>query len=210
MEPPAGSSPSPSYPGLRLAVDYPEKLSRGILLLKTFLGWLYIWLPHYIVLYVLGILAGLAILASFFFVLFTKKYPQGLFDFVVNVRRWTLRVTTHAFYFLNDKYPPFSFSVPDHPSRLDIDNPLALSRGLAALKLFFGWLYVGIPHGVILLFYGIGVLFVTIFAWFYILFTGRYPAGVWNFVVGFLRWQERVAAYLSFQRDEYPPFHGRP
>ncbi|MBM3926746.1 MAG: DUF4389 domain-containing protein [SAR202 cluster bacterium] len=211
LEPPAASSPpSPSYPGIRLDVAYPEKLSRGTLLLKTFLGWIYIWIPHGIVLYILGILARLAIFVSFFVILFTKKYPKGLFDFVVGVQSWNLRVQTHASLLLNDKYPPFSLSAQDYPTRLEVDNPPVLSRLFVVLKLLFGWLYVGIPHGVILFFYLIGVVFVTIFAWFHILFTGKYPRSVFNFVIGYLRWQERVTAYLSLQRDEYPPFHGRP
>ena len=85
-----------------------------------------------------------------------------------------------------------------------------LSRGLALLKFFFGFLYVGIPHGIALLIYGILVLIVVFLSWWAILIVGRFPRGFFDFVVGFNRWAMRVTAYLSYLRDEYPPFNGRP
>ncbi|MBI4295030.1 MAG: DUF4389 domain-containing protein [Chloroflexi bacterium] len=96
------------------------------------------------------------------------------------------------------------------PVVVDIAYPQKLSRRLAVLKLLLGWLYVGIPHGIILYFYGIAAGVVTFIAFWVILFTGRYPRGMFDFVVGFNRWSTRLTAYLSFMRDEYPPFHGRP
>jgi hypothetical protein len=87
-----------------------------------------------------------------------------------------------------------------------VEYPEKLSRGLVVLKLLFGWLYVGIPHGIVLALYGIAVAVVTFISFFAILFTGKYPKGMFDFVVGYLRWNQRVTAYLSFMRDEYPPF----
>lgn len=96
-----------------------------------------------------------------------------------------------------------------HPANLTVDYPPKLSRGLAVLKLLFGWIYVGIPHLVILWLYGIAAAVVTFIAFWAILFTGKYPRGMFDFVVGYMRWSARVNAYLYLMRDEYPPFTGR-
>lgn len=96
------------------------------------------------------------------------------------------------------------------PVVVDIAYPEKLRRGLAVLKLLFGWLYAGIPHGIILWFYGVAVSVVTFIAFWVILFTGKYPRGMFDFALGLLRWQMRLTAYMSLMRDEYPPFHGRP
>lgn len=93
---------------------------------------------------------------------------------------------------------------------LTVDYPERLSRGLVILKALFGWLYVGIPHGIILYFYGIAVGVVTFIAFWAILFTGRFPRGMFDFVVGYMRWSNNVTAYLGLLRDEYPPFSGEP
>lgn len=132
-------------------VTYPISLSRPLLLLKTFLGWLYVGIPHGIILYLYGILAGLASLIAFFAILFTRQYPLGLFNFVVGYLRWNARVSAYLT-FMVDKYPPFSSTDPGHPVELEVANPEKLSRPLAVLKLFLGWFYVGIPHGVALIF----------------------------------------------------------
>ncbi len=95
-----------------------------------------------------------------------------------------------------------------YPVTLTVEYPDRLSRGWVLLKVFFGWLYVGIPHGIILYFYGIIVAIVTFIAFFAILFTGKHPKGMYDFVVGYLRWYLNVTTYLSLLRDEYPPFSG--
>ena len=95
-----------------------------------------------------------------------------------------------------------------YPATLAVEYPERLSRGLVVLKILLGWLYVGIPHGIILWLYGIAVGIVTFIAFFAILFTGKFPKGMFDFVVGYLRWTLRVNAYLGLLRDEYPPFSG--
>ena len=99
-----------------------------------------------------------------------------------------------------------------YPVTFDVEYPERLSRGLVLLKLFFGWLYVGIPHGICLWLYGIAVGIVTFIAFFAILFTGKYPRGMFDFVVGYMRWSINVFAYWpgfgGGLRDEYPPFSG--
>jgi len=70
--------------------------------------------------------------------------------------------------------------------------------------------YVMIPHGFCLFFYGIAAMFVQFIAWWAILFTGKYPKGMFDFVVGYYRWSMRVNGYMGYMTDEYPPFNGRP
>ncbi len=94
----------------------------------------------------------------------------------------------------------------DYPVTLTVEYPERLSRGWVLLKVFFGWLYVGIPHGSILALYRIAVSIVVFIAFFAILFTGKFPRGLFDFVVGYWRWTLNVSAYLSLLRDEYPPF----
>ena len=96
-----------------------------------------------------------------------------------------------------------------YPVIFTVEYPERLSRGLVVLKFLFGWLYVGIPHGIILWLYGIAVGIVTFIAFFAVLFTGKFPKGMFDFVVGYMRWYNNVTAYLGLMRDEYPPFSGR-
>ena len=93
-----------------------------------------------------------------------------------------------------------------YPITFDVEYPEKLSRGWVVLKMLFGWLYVGIPHGIVLWLYGIAVGIVTFIAFWVILFTGKFPRGMYDFVVGYMRWSLNVGVYLSLLRDEYPPF----
>lgn len=99
---------------------------------------------------------------------------------------------------------------PPRPVTLGVDYPEKLSRVWVVLKALFGSLYVGIPHGIVLGLYQIAVGIVTFIAFWIVLFTGKYPRGMFDFVVGYIRWTARVTAYLSLLRDEYPPFSGKP
>lgn len=83
------------------------------------------------------------------------------------------------------------------------------SRATLLAKTFLGWLYVGIPHGIVLFLYGIPVVAVLFQSWWSILIFGTFHRFFFDFVTGFYRWQLRVNVYLSLLRDEYPPFHGR-
>lgn len=96
------------------------------------------------------------------------------------------------------------------PVTVEIIHPEKLSKGKLLLKFLLGWAYVGIPHGIVLAIYGIWVSVVTFIAFWIILFTGRYPKGLFDSVVRYMRWSTRVTAYLYLLRDEYPPFSGEP
>jgi uncharacterized membrane protein YkvA (DUF1232 family) len=192
---------------VRFSVDYPERLSRAILLLKTFLGWLYVIIPHGIILSLYGIAAFTVQFMAWWTILFTGKYPKGMFDFVVGYMRWSSRVASYTG-FLTDKYPPFSGkgNVSDSPVRFSVDYPKRLSRSILLLRTFLGWLYVGIPQGILSLIYGIAALTVQFIAWWIILFTGKYPKGMFDFVITYWRWLLRLSVYMCMFTDVYPPF----
>lgn len=96
----------------------------------------------------------------------------------------------------------------NHPVKFSVDYPETLSRGTLLLRTFFGFIYVLIPHGFLLFFMGIGLAFCQFIAWWAILFTGKYPRGMFDFVVRTQRWYLRVMAYMSNMTDVYPPFNG--
>jgi len=95
-----------------------------------------------------------------------------------------------------------------YPVTYQVEYPEKLSRGMLLLKIFFGWLYVGIPHGFCLFFYQIAACIVLFISFWAILFTGKFPRGMFDFVIGWIRWQSRVNAYMYLLTDEYPPFSG--
>jgi len=194
----AGPSGGGSHP-LRFDVEYPGELSRWLIFVKWLLA-----IPHFIILYLLSIATGVVTFIAFFAILFTKQYPRSLFDFVVNANRWSANVTAYIF-LLRDEYPPFSWDAGTYPVVYDVDYPAGLSRWLIFVK----WLLV-IPNLIVLLFVYIGAMLALWVAWFAILFTKRYPQGLFKFVVGALRWTQRVNAYTNLLRDEYPPFSMAP
>lgn len=95
-----------------------------------------------------------------------------------------------------------------HPLSLKMEYPEKLSRGLLILRVLFGWIYVLIPHGFMLGFYGFAVYFVQMIGYLCVLFTGKYPRGLFDFVLGYMRWGNRVSAYMLCLTDVYPPFTG--
>lgn len=180
-------------------VEYPERLSRWLIFVKWLLA-----LPHWIILGVLGVAAEVVTVIAWFAILFTGRYPQGLFDFVVGVYRWSYNASVYLL-LMRDDYPPFSMSAGRYPLRYEVGYPERLSRWLIFLK----WLLV-LPHVAVLYILSIVCWFTVVVAWFAILFTGRYPRALFDFAVGFMRWGARVNVYVLLLRDEYPPFSLRP
>ncbi|QIS02257.1 DUF4389 domain-containing protein [Nocardia brasiliensis] len=204
---------------IRVRGDLDPELSRWMWLVKWILA-----IPHYIVLFFLHIGYIVLTIVAFFAILFTARYPKALFDFNVGVMRWTWRVEFYALSVLGtDKYPPFSLQPnAEYPADLEVDYPERLSRGLVLVK----WWLLAIPHYLILAammtggatfamsdddsWYGstsiplISILLIV--ALLGLLFTARYPQGVYDFVLGISRWSIRVQAYATLMRDEYPPF----
>ena len=184
-----------AYP-LRFDVEYPEELSRWLIFVKLLLA-----IPHFIILWALAIAAGVMGFIAFFAILFTKRYPRGLFDFVVNVNRWSANVDAYTG-LLRDEYPPFSWEPGQYAVTYEVDYPEELNRWLPLIK----WWLLAIPHYIVLFFLGIAAFVVWVIAFFAILFTKRFPRGLFDFIVGVTRWEYRVNAYAGLLRDEYPPF----
>ena len=188
------STAQSTYP-LVFDVEYPERLSRWLIFVKGLLA-----IPHLIILYALLAVAEIITVIAWFAILFTGRYPKGMFDFVVGILRWQHNFTAYIV-LLRDEYPPFSLSAGQYPVTYDVEYPERLSR----LLIFVKWLLV-IPNLIVLALVGIAHYVTLIIAWFAILFTGRYPEGLFRFAVGTIRWSARVNAYVLLLRDEYPPF----
>ena len=137
---------------------------------------------------------------AWFGILFTGRYPKAFFEFTSGVLRWMSNVMAYCF-LLRDEYPPFSWEPGSYPLQLDIPRAERQSR----LRLFFRIVAI-LPNQFVFYFVQYAALFTTFLAWFAILFTGRYPRGLFKFSVGTMRWYQRQAAYLYLLRDEYPPY----
>lgn len=191
-----------------------EPLSRGLWLVKWFLA-----IPHFIILLFLWIAFAVMTFVAGVAILFTRRYPKSIFTFNVGVLRWTWRVTYYATSGIGtDRYPPFTLAPADYPATLEIAYPERLNRWLVLVK---SWL-LAIPHLIIVGFFmgggwflggglgraaGFGLSgWVTIFAGVALLFTARYPRGLFDFVIGMNRWSYRVIAYTALMTDRYPPF----
>ena len=203
---------SESY-AARLEIDYPEELNRLTTLFRV------IWIIPILVIAALvsdsisgtividtatGSSGGIAVglwLATVLMIVFRQVYPRWWFDFARELTRFSSRVTAY-FILLTDKIPS---TVEEQSVHIEIDYPDVeqdLNRWLPLVK----WL-LAIPHYIVLLVLGILAVIAVMVAWFAILFTGRYPKGLFDFVVGVGRWSLRVQAYaFLLVTDRYPPF----
>jgi hypothetical protein len=187
------------YP-VRLGLDAPVRMARW----RPFVNWL-LAVPHGIITYALGVLREALLFVSFFAVLFTKAIPRPLFDMVAMTYRYQWRFVSYAL-FLREVYPRFDFTpasedVVTDPATYAIDYPVELDRW----KPLYKW-FLAIPHFIVLLGLWIAAFAVSLAAAFVVLFTNEYPQGMRDFVVGVMRWQMRVEAYVLFLTDVYPPF----
>ena len=215
------TDPRTPYP-VRVDAALDPSLSRGLWLVK----WLLL-IPHLVVLVFLWVAFFVVGVIAFFAILFTGRYPRSLFDFNVGVLRWSWRVHYYGYGALGtDRYPPFTLAeVPDYPAHLDVPYPERLSRGLIFVKWSAGHpalpragrlrrrravaghprrqrTTAGTTAGRRRSLVGLLVLVAAIV----LLFTGRYPKPLYDFVLGMDRWALRVAAYTALMTDRYPPF----
>ncbi|MFH1087827.1 MAG: DUF4389 domain-containing protein [Chloroflexota bacterium] len=204
---------SPATYPVTLSVDYPDRPLNG---LTTFFRIITV-IPIAIIFALLGGMGGnwreegsrvvqysaggLVVLPTLLMVLFQQKYPRWWFDWNLALTRFSTRVCAYLA-LMRDEYPSTDEEQAVH---LDIAYPDArkdLNRWLPLVK----WL-LGIPHYVVLVFLYIAVIVCEVIAWFAILFTGRYPRGLFDFIVGVLRWSLRVHAHaFLLTTDRYPPF----
>ena len=193
--------------------------------------WLVKWLlaiPHFIILVFLFVAFFLLTIVAFFAILITGRYPRSLFDFNLGVLRWGWRVVFYTYAALGtDRYPPFTLdAAPEYPATLEVAYPEQLSRGLVLVK----WWLLAIPHYlVIAILLGGGgwyaqsrwdddghewrqsgrpglIVLLVLLAGVALLFSTRYPRGIFDFVLGLNRWVLRVVAYAALMTDVYPPF----
>jgi hypothetical protein len=208
-------TPDQAY-AARLEIDYPEKLDR----FTTFVRLLWIipigivyWLVSAVATWTIvtktgetftqssgGIAAGL-FAATLLMIVFRQRYPRWWFDFAREFVRFGTRVGAY-FVLLTDRYPS---TIDEQSVHLDVDYPDVendLNRWLPLVKWF-----LAIPHYFVLAVLALGAVIAVIIAWFAILFTGRYPRGLFDYVVGVGRWALRVQAYaMLLVTDRYPPF----
>ena len=188
-----------AYP-LSLKGELDPGVSRGLWLVK----WILV-IPHCIVLLFLWIAALVLSVVAWFAILFTGRYPRGIFDFNVGVLRWSWRAAFYSYSALGtDRYPPFTLRSVDYPADLAVEYPERLSRGLVLIK---SWL-LAIPHHLVVgIVKGDGLLgLLVLIAAVVMLFTKRYPQGIFDLAMGLNRWVLRVAAYVLLMTDQYPPF----
>lgn len=201
---------TPPY-AVRFAVDYPDRdLNRLTTAFRIFVA-----IPILIVAAAVAggsigtgrygrgfaLAGGLLVLAPLLLIVFRQKYPRWWFDWNLAFLRFSNRVSAYLL-LLRDEYPSTDEEQSVH---LDIDYPDVpkdLNRWMPLVK----WL-LAIPHFIVLLFLYIAAIVVAVIAWFAILFTGRYPRWAFDFVVGVMRWHNRVLGYaLVLVTDQYPPF----
>jgi uncharacterized protein DUF4389 len=148
---------------------------------------------------------GLLFLPPLLMILFRQKYPRWWFDWNLELMRFSNRVCTYVA-LMNDRYPSTDEQQSVHLDFAYPDARQGLNRWLPLVKWF-----LAIPHYVVLFFLDIGAVVVVICAWFAILFTGRYPRGIFDYVEGVIRWHNRVVAYsYILVTDKYPPFSLQP
>src|SRR3989475_7736359 len=147
---------------------------------------------------------GVLFLPLVLMIVFRQKYPRWWFDWNLQLLRFSARVSAYLA-LLDDHYPS-----TDEEQAVHLDFPYPEARQLNQWLPLVKWL-LAIPHYIVLFFLGIGAIVAIISAWFAILFTGKYPRGLFDFVVGVLRWSNRVTAYaFALITDQYPPFRLSP
>ena len=186
------------YP-VNLKIEYSEKSNKSTALFR-----LVLIIPIVIILAIISSYAEALSLAVGLLILFREKYPKWWFDWNVGITKFTYRIVAYGL-LMRDEYPSTD---DDQAVKVDIPYPDVkkdLNRWMPLVK----WI-LAIPHIIILIFIFIAVVFCSVFAWFAILLTGRYPKVIFDFVEGFLRWSLRVNAYMFLlTTDEYPPFRLR-
>ncbi|WP_134145382.1 DUF4389 domain-containing protein [Mycobacteroides salmoniphilum] len=181
---------------MRGAIDAP---SRWLFLVK----WCVLAVPHYPILIVLYVMYPVLTVVAGIAILFTGRYPRTIFDFNVGVLRWSWRVMNYRFPMNStDKYPPFTLAArPDYPGELDVDYPEQLTHWAVLVKLLLALPQIIICWAVEPLLQVLAVISAV-----RLLARGTVSQGMFDLLMGIVRWRYRVAVYVSLMCDEYPPF----
>jgi hypothetical protein len=192
-----------------MSIPYPAQLEfdgdSHIARWRPLVQWL-LAIPQLAIAYALSTLRNVLTLISFFTVLFTKRIPRPLFDMTAMTLRYEWRAMSYAL-FLHEDYPPFDFQPSADDDGVEPHTTLAIAypEELNRWKPLYKWI-LAVPHYVVLLALAIAGFFVVIAGFFAVLFTGEYPHGARDFLVGAYRYNLRVQAYIGLLTDEYPPF----
>lgn len=181
---------------VRGAIDTP---SRWLFLVK----WCVLAVPHYPILIVLYVMYPVLTVVAGIAILFTGRYPRTIFDFNVGVLRWSWRVMNYRFPMNStDKYPPFTLAArPDYPGELDVDYPEQLTHWAVLVKLLLALPQIIICWAMEPLLQVLAAISVV-----RLLARGTVSQGMFDLLMGIVRWRYRVAVYVSLMCDEYPPF----
>ena len=183
---------------VRFEIAFPEQPKRFMILVRWLLA-----IPHFLIVSILTDLVTLFALFAFFTILFTRRYPEGLFRLAVGFQRWSYNALAYVLF--HDRYPPFSIEDGEYPPvSFDVRHRAQHNRWLPLVK----WL-LAIPHVIIVLLLAFFGIFVVLYMLVAVLITGRYPPGAFDFLVGVGRWNARLDAYIYLMVDEYPPFSMR-
>ena len=163
---------------------------------------------HAFLLFFVSIWYGILDFVKFWVVLFTGHIPESTYEFQKKFWQWEVRLAASLMN-MRDGYPAIGTGGSNDDATIEFENPGSVGRGLVLVRALFGWIYVGIPHGFLLSFFGIAVEIVLFLAWWAILFTGKFPESMYDFIMRYLRWSMRVSLYLSYYTDDYPPFNGQ-
>ena len=191
-----------------LRVTHQASYSRSQVLLRIPPWVLLIYLPHLFCLAFLSVAWVGCTVIAWLAILGTASYPARLYHFVTRILQWKVRVAL-CMVGLTDGYPSLGLGTNDELMYPLIIRQVRFSRVHGILR-FFSLIYVGIPHGICLLFRQIAGIILFVVAFFAVLFTGKYPKGMHDFQVGNFRWGMRVMAYITMLSDRYPPFSGKP
>jgi len=203
----------PTYP-VQFSVDYPDRslnrLTTGfrifvaipiLIVLGAVSGSTWVRISSQRSSFVLAGAGGLLFFGPLLMILFRQKYPRWWFDWNLELQRFSNRVWIYLA-LMDDRYPATDRQQAVHLDYIYPDAAHDLNRWLPLVK----WL-LAIPHYIVLIFLGIAAIVVVVAAWFVILFTGRYPRGMFDFVQGVIRWGNRVTGYaFVLVTDKYPPF----
>lgn len=185
---------------LKLDLEAPFEVANWRPLVQWFLA-----IPHLLVMSALQMLTSVMTFIAFFAILFTKTYPEGMFNIVAMSYRYQWRVYSYVT-FMRETYPPFEFELTGtdpgtDPARYSVEYPNELNRWLPLVKFI-----LAIPHFFVIVFRSLVATIVGIGAFFTVLFTGRYPERMRTYIVDVYRYTFRVQSYVMLMRDEYPPF----